>query len=123
MNYICKIFTPEFKAKVEKVIDEAVKARLQKNQTPDDRKSFIAEFERLEIRSNLSHMWNNPEDMEKYPQIKEYYTELGIWTPEYTEITLKAQEQGLQSRPRVEWNGEIQKIDDIDDIFSFKRAE
>jgi hypothetical protein len=123
MDYIVKVLTSEFKAKVDVIVEAELDKHIEDNDIDPSRISFIRSFKKGEKMSFLYLMWNGQVDFTQYPILKTYYNELGILEPEYTEITLKAQQQGYQSRPRVEWNGEIKKIDDIDDIFSFERAE
>lgn len=123
MNYIVKVLTSEFKAKVNTIVEKELDNHIEDNDIDPSRISFIRSFKKGEKMSFLHLMWNGQIDFTQYPILKTYYNELGILEPEYTEITLEAKEQGYQSQPRVEWNGEIVKIDDIDDIFSFERAE
>jgi hypothetical protein len=52
--------------------------------------------------------------------VKQYYTEKGVYPPKFTEQTVAAQERGLQNRARIIWEGQLQKIDEIDEIFSYK---
>lgn len=122
--YLCKVFTPEFKVKFDAQVEQEVIAKLtKKGDINHERASFLKEFERLRVKDSFYFMWNKPEELNKYPEIEEYYKSIGLWTPEYTEIQLESAEKGLQSRARVMWNGEIKKIDEIDEIFSYKHID
>lgn len=120
--YICKVFTPEFKAKIDNYINESINNWLvsEGKDIEEERKSYSAIFRRLELRDSITFLLNNSECRTTIGHdSKAYYESVGIWEPEYTTIELEAQERGYQSQPRVLWNGEIKKIDEIDEIFSF----
>lgn len=121
MTYIVKVLTPEFKAKLDQYLLEHATAKVEKdgNYNPD-RKDWLISWEVLQMRETFNSIWNRPEDFLDIEGIQEYYESVGLWTPEYTEMELKSAEVGWQSRARVEWNGEIKKIDEIDEIFSYR---
>jgi hypothetical protein len=121
--YECKVFTPAFKAKLDAEIEKEVQQRCKEKNIPLDRQNYSAEFQRITTRDSFNFMWNHPEQFERYPEVKQYYESIGLWTPEYTIIKLEDCKEGLQSKERVMWNGKITKIDDIDEIFSFVRRE
>lgn len=123
MKYICKVFKPEFKSLFDATVEQEVKQALEKRgKANHERASFLGEFEALRIRDSFYLMWNKPELFADYPQVEEYYRSIGLWIPEFDIIELEAAEQGLQSRARVMWNNEVRKIDEIDEIFSYKQA-
>lgn len=121
--YQCKIFTPEFLAKVNQYIEASVEADLIAKNIDPTKVSFKKAFLRIETRQHLNMMWNYPEAYEKYPDAKQYYVELGLFTPECTVSTFIQAEIGYQSQPRIYWKDEIKKIDDIDEIYSFIEIE
>lgn len=123
MIYLCKVLTPEFKAKLDTQIESEVKRSLMKKNIPLDRQTYAAEFERIRVRDDFHFMWNHPEEFEETPVVREYYEPRGLWTPEYTTVKLEQRDSGCQVQARVEWNGKIVKIDAIDEIFSFERQE
>ena len=119
MTYICKVLTKDFKSKVDKFLDEEVKDKLDiDDKISSDRYPYLASFERIRQRDYLNSLWNN--QYKDLPEVLVYYESVGLITPEFEEIELEPAEVGYQSRSRVLWNNEIQKIDDIDEIFSYK---
>jgi hypothetical protein len=120
MPYHVKILTPSFKKKVDELVTIEIEASLKRKHVPLDRKTFAAEFEQIMVWDSFYEMWNHPE---VFPaKVTEYYKEMGVLTPEFSEMVLDEAEQGLQSKPRVIWNGHPQKIDDIQEIFSYKKV-
>lgn len=116
------MFTPEFKAKFDAEIEKDVEDELTKKGISSDRKTFVAEFIRIQARSSFYNMWNHPDAFDKYPNVKEYYESIGLLTPQFIESVFESAEKGLQSQPRIMWKGEIKKIDDIEEIYSFARV-
>lgn len=116
--YSIKVLTPEFKAKVDEFINKEVLEITATKKLAPERTSFFKSFQSLIQRGYLNTLWNN--GYKDYPEVLEYYQAEGMMTPEYTEQILEPAEKGFQSRARVLWNGEIQKIDDIDEIISYK---
>lgn len=121
MKYSVKVFTPEFKAKVDIYIAEQVKRKLEEKGVPKDRATLLESFEALEQRAYLENAWNKKCD--EYPEIYKYYKSIGLLEPEFITMELDSAEHGYQSRPRVIWNGTVQKIDEIDEIFSYKSIQ
>lgn len=119
--YICKVLTADFKTKLDKAVEEEVMRKISEKDRASDRINFLKEFESIRVRDNFNYMWNNQEHLIKeVPKVKEYYESVGLWTPEYTELLLNSEEKGYQSQPRVMWNGEIKKINEIDEIISYR---
>jgi hypothetical protein len=108
MHYQIKILTPEFAAIVDKYIHEVTQHL----------SGFAKSMEMGAVRDCLYQYWNNPDSCSDL--VKQYYTEKGVYPPKFTEQTVAAQERGLQNRARIIWEGQLQKIDEIDEIFSYK---
>lgn len=121
--YICKIFTPEFKAKLEQQILGDIEEKQKTEGKVNANGISLESFQAIRIRMNYNFMWNNPKAFKDSPEVEEYYRSVGLWEPECTEIQLEAAESGFQSRPRVMWNGEVTKIDEIDEIFSYREKK
>ena len=138
---VCKIFTPEFEEKFNKQVDIEVEMSIAKKITLGDyniddvRLRTLRSMERLRIKDSYYFMWNNPENQSYHnpieyeiegghtevTTIKEEYVKMGLWQPIYTTVELENKAVGLQSIPRVMWNNEITKLDDIDSVFSYTR--
>lgn len=118
MSYLIKVLTPEFKQRVETQVQLEVEAALKEKHIPVDRDSFAKRFQYLMTWDAFYAMWN---DADKFPDsIKEHYRQLGLWTPEFSEMTVEEQDKGLQSKARILWNNKITRIDDVKEIFSYK---
>lgn len=138
---VCKIFTPEFEEKFNKQVEIEVEMSIAKkialgDYTIDDfRLKTLRSMERLRIKDTYYFMWNNSENQSYHnpieyeiegghtevTTIKEEYVKAGLWQPIYTTVELENKAVGLQSRPRVMWNNELIKLDDIDSVFSYER--
>lgn len=136
--YICKILTPEFKIKFDAEIKREVALIIEKKITEgklvEGKTSWAEKWNELTCKDSYYSMWNNQEAESYHIEyttitengkkeiwtVKSLYEDLGLWTPEFTEAEFEAQETGLQSQPRILWNNEILKIDEIEEIISFK---
>ena len=138
---VCKIFTPEFEEKFNKQVEIEVEMSIARKQNNSENKMeefrlrAIKSMERFRIKDSYYFMWNNPENQSYHnpieyeiegghtevTTIKEEYVKMGLWQPIYTTVELENKAVGLQSRPRVMWNNEITKLDDIDSVFSYTR--
>lgn len=104
---------------------------------PEDKlQRFNISFEmhKLRVIDSYLNMWRNRDNpafhkIHEYEtengtiikqSIADYYMDLGLWDPEHYVATFDEQKVGLQTQPRILWNNEITKIDDIDKIISFK---
>ncbi len=106
MKYRCKVLTDEFYRKVQNTLQELTDDLIGYNKLIWQKRYF----------ADFLHLWN--ENSEK-PILKT----LEIDNPEYTEQIFDAQEKGFQSEPRILWLGEICKINDINQIFSYERID
>lgn len=104
MKYQCKVLTPKFKKIVDNFLEEYLKEYTKIEKI----------FKKIDTISFLNKLWKG-----EYPQYKEDFPE--VYTPEYTTEIFERVDGGYQSQPRILWKGEITKIDDIDEIISFKR--
>ncbi len=120
MKYLCKQFTPDFFERLEKQIEIEVNERAKEREIPADRNSFYKSFERHRVRDFFNSLYTKPIQFSKYPEVVDIYRQMNLYPAEFIEITLESKECGFQSMPRVEWNGEIKKIDEVNEIFSYK---
>lgn len=109
MLYKCKILTDEFLAKVDAYI-----SNFTKHIKDDEERKAAAENQ----RKNLYVMWNNPLSFVDKPTIVKYFEGLGIYSPQYTEMTFVSSGKGYHIEPRITWLHQITKISDIKEIFS-----
>lgn len=119
MRYKCKILTPEFFARVEKDIKERCLAEAEEKipQNVEKRETRVkayARYKEISAWSGNCMIWNRNFD----PKDEELFSQWEFFNPEYTEETFDRKEEGLQSQPRIEWKGEIRKVEDIREIFS-----
>lgn len=121
--YLCKVLTPEFKAKWDTQLQYEIEAALRRKKIPTDRPTFARRFEEILARDSYFHMWNNPEQLATVPNLMGYYKEMGLWEPEFTEVKFPVKNGPLQVLARIEWNGVVKKIEDIDEIFQFRYVE
>lgn len=114
MMYRCKILTDEFLAKLEDYI-----------QTSTSSIREIDERERKQEarRRAMYYMWNNPQAFVDKPGIQKYYESIGLWSPQYMVMTFVAAGRGFHIEPRIRWIGEVRKINDIKEIFSYESVE
>lgn len=113
MKYKCKVFTPSFQARVEEYIKHKI------SHVTGVMGRIFARGDELQY---LLQLWNGDLNIDDFNiKSREDLIEYNILTPEFTEEILDAQERGLQAQPRVMWKGEIKKINEIDEIFSFCR--
>ena len=124
--------TPEFLEKfnttVETIAKEKVLARIngdgKENKTPEEietRTRRVMSYEKFLTRKNFYWMWNNKETMDKdlFNYLKENEP---LFEPEFTEVLFEDKREGIQNRPRIEWEGKIMKTDDIIPILGVKTA-
>lgn len=108
MNYVCKVLTPDFKKLVDLFIEERTEQVI----------GIAKEFKKIDLMSGLLAIWNRPSDLSTETIL--IYESLGLYPAQFTEVTLKSAETGYQNKARVIWNDEVQKIDEIDEIISYK---
>ncbi len=113
MMYKCKILTDEFLAKLEDYIQTS---------TADVKDEKEKERRQNKRRTAMYYMWNNPTSFADRPDIQQYYEKLGLWTPQYTEVTFVAAGKGFHIEPRINWIGEVRKINEIKEIFSYENV-
>lgn len=122
MYYLVKVFTPEFKVKVDNFIAKKLEGL----------EGFDKTWKEMNERGYLNTYWNGrmklvgeskhfKNDEEFQAALLEEYGDIAV--PQFDEIHVPKAEVGLQSRARIMWNGEIQKIDEIDEIFSYKTVD
>lgn len=140
---ICKIMTINFQEKFNIAVQKEAEQKLctkydVKNISEIDAekinvKTFL-EIEKIRIQDSFYFMWNNSESLSYHKQhdvknsdgtiskfsVADYYKELGLWKPETTEQIFNVETIGLQSKIRIMWNNEITKLDDINEIISYK---
>lgn len=112
--YRCKILTDDFLARLEDYIQASTagsrdvheKLRRQNNR-----------------RRSMYYMWNNPQAFVDKPEIKQYYEKLGLWSPQYTEVSFVAAGRGLHIEPHITWMGQIRKISEVGEIFSYESIQ
>lgn len=109
MKYKCKILTSEFKQRVDEFINKMYPGN-----------TYFSELERIRTRDTLNAIWNKK--LDATTEFKELLTKYQILTPQYTESVFNGVEEGYQSRARIEWEGRVRKIDQIDEIYSYKRT-
>jgi hypothetical protein len=107
-RYKVRVMKPSFKERVDAYIT---------SKTFGETNELVRNMEAMRVRENLNHFWNHKEEFSE--QKRSYFEDMGIGTPEYTEIVVESAEKGFQSQPRIEWDGKIKKINEIDDIFYF----
>ena len=120
MQYKCKVLTPEFFARIEAEVKESAFQKAS-TEVPLDATNRDA---RIKARARMNEIlswsgncmvWNRSYDKEKYEEI---FSQWEFFNPEYTEEIFESKETGLQSQPRIEWKGKIEKVEDIREIFS-----
>ena len=86
----------------------------------DKRMKMLDEFEEILYKMNIYNMWNTKHkwDQKAIDTCKDWC----IWEPQYTEEIFEDKRQGFQSMERIEWNGEIKKVENIDEILSVREA-
>jgi len=104
-----KILTPEFIENVNKCLDDAT----------SDYEGIEKEIEIMEWKSFLNLLWNGSLNREDGSSIVSYLESFNILVPQFIVQEFQNEARGYQSKPRILWNGEIQKIDDIDEIYSY----
>lgn len=112
MIYICKVYTSEF---FDRLIQEV-------NNSTKGYKGAERSFRKLELIEYLQHIHNNQES-ESSLKAKKFLDELNLFTPEFTIKEFKSEEKGYQSQPRIMFKDKVTKIEDIDQIFSFKKLK
>ena len=109
MQYQIKVLTDETLAKLNKFLDEVT----------HDEIGLRKEFSMLQWRGYVTSFWNKPEGRDS---MLELLTDLDLVTPQFTTQVVPKAEEGYQSMPRIMWNGKVEKIDDVDQIYSYKRV-
>ncbi len=122
--YKCKILTPDFFKRVndyiEKIsLEQAEKDILLTVPNRDLRLKLCVKINAHRNWSSFCFIWNRQFDAADEPLFKEFE----FFDPEYTEEIFHKKQEGFQSQPRIEWNGKIEKIDDIHEIFHFTVVE
>jgi hypothetical protein len=79
---------------------------------------FETEFAKIDIRRTLNSIWSK--DVVVGDGVMERLALDGVAEPQFDNVELQSKETGYQVRPRVEFNGKIQAIDDIDAIVSYR---
>ena len=112
MLYECKIFTDEAFQARQNFIDAQL----------GDKTGMTRYIEKMQMEDHLNLL--NRKIINGKP-IHDWELEIPVEVrePSYTIQQFKPAEVGYQSQPRIEWRGEIKKIDEIERIFSFKRVE
>lgn len=105
MKYKCKVLTPQFVGLVQAFIDTRTVGM----------PSFVKELKALDLWIGLKTFWLNSED----DIVRRYYHKYKIDTPKYTEIEFEPKNTALQTEPRIEWNGKIEKITSINEIIGY----
>jgi hypothetical protein len=117
--YEIKVLTPEFQAKLNAYLEEYAKKVMNEVHMSE----FTPQMAKDRERYGLNHMWNNTEHYaESHPEVLAHYHQLGLLEPQYTTMLVQSRNTASQVQARIEWKGEIKKIDDIDEIFSFTVA-
>lgn len=111
MIYTCKILNDDFLLKVNEYITKQIENHYA------EYTSIQQTMIKLEYRELLNNIWNKKIHSVEVDRILQ---EEGILVPQYKEVDIPKADKGYQTQPRIEWKGEIRKIDDIDEIFSFK---
>lgn len=113
MSYICTVITPEFK----KRLDEFVEKKCEGTE------GFRKSSKRFDVLQMTYELWNNTAAQNLYPNFTKSLIEANLFVPEYTVQIFEPAERGYQSRPRILWNGEVMKLDEIDEIISYHGSE
>lgn len=106
--YTLKLFTEKSFQLFNTVLEELVKSRL--SNTTEERRASLKSFYKSETKTLLQY------SIRKKTELTE---KLGLDNLTFEEVSLPKQETGYQSQPRVMWEGEVTKIDDIDRCISF----
>lgn len=121
MNYLIKVITPEFKELVEKWIDNKTLGLVGNKK----------QSERLKLKTNLQLYWNGSMNLsiptthyktntEFQAALKGYFGEVAV--PEFVELCVEDKRTGLDARVRIMWNGEVIRVSEIADVFSYRIA-
>lgn len=110
MKYECKIYTSESFEARQKFINEQLK----------EKTGYRYTFERLELELYLNRLIRRVAKNEPLEEWEQEIPEL-VKRPTFEVRIFEKKEAGYQSQPRILWNDEILKIDEIDEIFSFIR--
>lgn len=130
-RFECKILLMDSMKQVEKFLDLQTTDEAEKKYPDDEtRRNLHIQFERIRWRDALNFMWNgkapalkkafeNELKNEKITQEERIMLEHLLNPKTYTEI-YQDERTGLQNQPRISWNDEIKKIEEIDRIISYK---
>ena len=106
MYYICKVLTPAFMIAVESFLDNVSKDTTN----------------REKWKYTLNVIWNTKKDTEATALLRAQLPEI-LRYPVYASKVFMALELGFQRQPRIMWNKDIRKIEDIDEVFSYRKTE
>jgi|SRR5687767_8984087 len=119
-HYLCKVFTKEFREALDIEISKEMDTMMNQAEIPEEHRHLHTNLLYKQIMRNFRNMWTEPAHYEmKFPDTVNYYKSVGLWTPEFDLLHLQAMETEFQKQARVQWNGEILRIDDVEEIYSY----
>ena len=83
--------------------------------------SFKRSFDIFDYRVFLIAVWKK--DWKTNNEVENLLKSLNLFEPEFTEIEFSSCESGYQNSPRILWKNKIQKIEEINEVFSFKQKQ